>query len=260
MHHRARYAGRSIFLRTATSAPTSPRRRVRPSARFGRHQRPHVNNVNAAPQLIDSDHLHQLARIADTLRPWGVVSPCPHHRQPADHWRPRHVRPLDPAVKAWWPQGQRLYTLIPDFAGSPSRPTRRSARPRQLWPHPADAANTLAAASRPTAAWCFIAPRLQPPLDWRNPKATAPRRLRHLPPSTANSFPTSFVQTKEGPIDFQAREPVSPLFAGLEHTSQAMEVQIHQEVHRPAAPSRLLAPCGSRSSTPTSAPAHEPTQ
>jgi alpha-glucuronidase len=67
-------------------------------------------------------------------------------------------------------------------------------------------------------------------LDWRDPKADRARAAYDIFKPLDGQFAANVVlQIKEGPIDFQAREPVSPLFAGLEHTSQAMEVQITQE-------------------------------
>ena len=62
-----------------------------------------VNNVNAAPQLIDSDNLKQIARIADTLRPWGVhLAMSVAIASPQTIGGLKTYDPLDPAVKAWW--------------------------------------------------------------------------------------------------------------------------------------------------------------
>ena len=67
-------------------------------------------------------------------------------------------------------------------------------------------------------------------LDWRDPKADRARAAYDIfHPLDGKFAPNVIVQTKEGPIDFQVREPVSPLFGGLPHTSQAMELQITQE-------------------------------
>ncbi len=67
-------------------------------------------------------------------------------------------------------------------------------------------------------------------LDWRDPKADRARAAYDIfHPLDGTFAPNVVVQTKEGPIDFQAQEPVSPLFAGLRQTNQAMEVQVTQE-------------------------------
>ena len=96
---------------------------------------------------------------------------------------------------------------------------------------PADAANALAAALAPHGGVVlYRAFVYNHHLDWHDPKADRARAAYDIFHPLDGKFAANvIVQTKEGPIDFQAREPVSPLFAGLEHISQAMEVQITQE-------------------------------
>ncbi|HEY1159583.1 MAG TPA: alpha-glucuronidase family glycosyl hydrolase, partial [Terracidiphilus sp.] len=114
------YAGRSIFFEGG-----NVRTDLTPVAEYARLLASiginglNVNNVNAAPQLLDADHLHQLARIADVLRPWGV-----HLAMSVAIASPQTIGglatydPLDPAVKAWWTaKVAEIYSLIPDFAG-----------------------------------------------------------------------------------------------------------------------------------------------
>jgi alpha-glucuronidase len=229
------YAGRSIFFEGG-----NVRSDLVPVAEYGRLLASvginglNVNNVNAAPQLIDSDHLKQIARIADALRPWGV-----HLAMSVAIASPQTIGglptydPLDPAVKAWWAaKVNEIYALIPDFAGfTVKADSEGQPGPSSFGRTPADAANTLAAALAPhNGVVLYRAFVYNHHLDWHDPKADRARAAYDIfHPLDGKFLPNVIVQTKEGPIDFQAREPVSPLFAGLEHTAQAMEVQITQE-------------------------------
>jgi alpha-glucuronidase len=229
------YAGRSIFFEGG-----NVREDIAPVAEYGRLLASiginglNVNNVNAAPQLIDSDHLKQIARIADALRPWGV-----HLAMSVDIASPQKIGglstydPLDAAVKAWWcAKTKEIYTLIPDFAGfTVKADSEGQPGPASYGRTPADAANLLANALAPYhGVVLYRAFVYDHHLDWHNPKADRARAAYDIfHPLDGHFLPNVIVQTKEGPIDFQAREPVSPLFAGLEHTSQAIEFQITQE-------------------------------
>jgi len=229
------YAGRSIFFEGG-----NVREDLAPVAEYGRLLASiginglNVNNVNAAPQLIDTVHLKQIARIADALRPWGV-----HLAMSVAIASPQTIGglptydPLDPAVKAWWAaKTKEIYELIPDFAGfTVKADSEGQPGPASFGRTPADAANTLAAALAPHGGVVlYRAFVYNHHLDWHDPKADRARAAYDIfHPLDGQFLPNVIVQTKEGPIDFQAREPVSPLFDGLQKTSQAMEVQITQE-------------------------------
>jgi alpha-glucuronidase len=229
------YAGRSIFFDggnvRSDLAPVAEYARLLASIGINGLN---VNNVNAAPQLLDSDHLRQLARIADAMRPWGVRL-----AMSVDIASPQKIGglstydPLDPAVRAWWSaKANEIYALIPDFAGfTVKADSEGQPGPASYGRTPADAANLLAAALE---SHCGIvlyrAFVYNHHLDWRDPKADRARAAYDIFHPLDGKFAANVViQTKEGPIDFQAREPVSPLFAGLEQTNQAMELQITQE-------------------------------
>ena len=229
------YAGRSIFFEAGNVrqdlAPVEEYARLLASIGINGCN---VNNVNAAPRLLDSDHIKQLARIADAMRPWGV-----HLAMSVAIASPQTIGglstydPLDPAVKAWWiAKVNDIYALIPDFAGfTVKADSEGQPGPASYGRTPADAANLLANALQPHGGVVlYRAFVYNHHADWRDPKADRARAAYDIfHPLDCSFAPNVVVQTKEGPIDFQAREPVSPLFAGLEHTSQAMEVQITQE-------------------------------
>jgi alpha-glucuronidase len=229
------YAGRSIFFEGG-----NVREDLAPVAEYGRLLASvginglNVNNVNAAPQLLDSDHLRQLARIASALRPWGVrLAMSVAIASPQKIGGLSTYDPLDPAVRAWWTaKVDEIYTLIPDFAGfTVKADSEGQPGPSSYGRTPADAANLLAAALAPHGGVVlYRAFVYNHHLDWRDPKADRARAAYDIfHPLDGKFAPNVIVQTKEGPIDFQAQEPVSPLFAGLRQTSQAMEIQVTQE-------------------------------
>ncbi|MDI3253409.1 MAG: alpha-glucuronidase family glycosyl hydrolase [Bacillota bacterium] len=193
-----------------------------------------VNNVNAAPDVLSSSSLRELARIADAFRPWGVrlaLSVSMASPQTIGHLST--FDPLDPQVAAWWrSKADEIYSLIPDFAGF----TVKADSEGQLGPShygrsPADAANTLARALRPHGGIVLYRTFVyNHHLDWRDPKADRARAAYDIFHPLDGRFDSNVVlQIKHGPIDFQTREPVSPLLGALEHTSEAMEVQVTQE-------------------------------
>ncbi|MGA3161670.1 MAG: alpha-glucuronidase family glycosyl hydrolase [Terracidiphilus sp.] len=229
------YAGRSIFFEGGNVREdlTAVREYARLLASVGINGC-NVNNVNAAPQLIDSDHLKQVARIADAMRPWGVrLALSVALASPQKIGGLSTYDPADPAVKAWWAvKVNEIYTLIPDFAGfTVKADSEGQPGPTSYGRTPADAANTLAAALAPHGGVVlYRAFVYNHHLDWLDPKADRARAAFDIFHPLDGAFaPNVVVQTKEGPIDFQAQEPVSPLFAGLRQTSQAMEIQVTQE-------------------------------
>ena len=193
-----------------------------------------LNNVNNASAFFTPEMLHGIARIADTMRPYGV-----HVALSADIASPKTLGglptfdPLDPAVQKWWTDKvNEIYTLIPDFAGfTVKADSEGQPGPASYGRSPADAANTLAAALAPHGGVVlYRAFVYNHHLDWRDPKADRARAAFDIfHPLDGKFAPNVIIQTKEGPIDFQAREPVSPLFGGIPHTNQGMELQITQE-------------------------------
>jgi alpha-glucuronidase len=193
-----------------------------------------VNNVNGATSFLTPEMIQGVARIADAMRPWGVrVAMSVDIASPQKIGGLATFDPLDPAVKTWWAQKvDAIYAAIPDFAGfTVKADSEGQAGPASYGRSPADAANTLAAALAPHGGVVlYRAFVYNNHLDYNDLKADRARAAYDIfHPLDGKFLPNVVVQIKYGPVDFQAEEPVSPLFAGLKKTSTAMEVQITQE-------------------------------
>jgi alpha-glucuronidase len=141
--------------------------------------------------------------------------------------------PLDPSVIAWWQKKvDEIYTLIPDFGGFVIKADSEGrVGPSQYHRTPAEAANTVARALAPHHGVVLYRGFVyNNHLDWNDLKADRARAGYDNFHALDGTFePNVVIQIKHGPIDFQVREPVSPLFAALQHTSQAIELQVTQE-------------------------------
>jgi alpha-glucuronidase len=229
------YAGRSIFFDNA---------RVRADlSRAGEYARLlasvgingcDVNNVNADLKMLSPEMIKQLARIADAFRPWGVRLALS-----VDVSSPKMVGgldtfdPLDPKVIAWWKKAvDDVYAAIPDLAGfTVKADSEGRAGPAQYGRSPADAANVIARALKPRGGvLLYRAFVYNHHADWQDLKAERARAAYDIFHPLDGKFDDNvIVQIKNGPIDFQVREPASPLFAGLRQTSVSIEVQATQE-------------------------------
>lgn len=193
-----------------------------------------VNNVNAAPEVLKDDFIPQLARIADAFRPWGVQLSIS-----VDLSSPKVIGGLDTFdaldlnVAAWWRKKfDEIYRQIPDFAGVVIKADSEGrSGPSAYGRTHADAANVIARALKPHGGVVFYRAFVyNHHLDWRNLKNDrAKAAYDNFQPLDGQFEDNAIVQIKNGPIDFQVREPVSPLFAGLHRTNQAIELQITQE-------------------------------
>ena len=193
-----------------------------------------VNNVNSDLRTLTPEMLHEFARIADAFRPWGVrLSLSVDLSSPQVVGKLATFDPLDPEVAAWWQKKvDEIYTLIPDFAGFVVKADSEGrAGPSQYGRTPAEAANVLARALKPHGGIVLYRGFVyNHHLDWNDLKADRARAGYDNFHALDGTFePNVVIQIKHGPIDFQVREPVSPLFAALQHTSQAIELQITQE-------------------------------
>jgi alpha-glucuronidase len=193
-----------------------------------------INNVNADPQILTDNFLPQLARVAEVFRPWGVALSIA-----VDLSSPKVVGgldtfdPQDPRVAAWWRNKiDQIYQQVPDFGGVVVKADSEGRLgPSTYGRTPADAANVIARALAPHGGVVFYRAFVyNHHLDWREPKNDRARAAYDIFHPLDGKFEDNVViQIKNGPIDFQVREPASPLFAGLRNTNQAIELQIIQE-------------------------------
>ncbi len=193
-----------------------------------------INNVNADPKILDDSFLPQLVRIAEVFRPWGVrLSVSVDVGSPKSLGGLSSFDPLDAHVAEWWRvKVDEIYRRIPDFGGFVVKADSEGrAGPLSYGRTPADAANVIARALRPHGGLLFYRAFVYDHhLDWRNPKNDRARAAYDIFHPLDGKFDDNvIVQIKYGPIDFQAREPASPLFGGLEKTNQGIELQITQE-------------------------------
>ncbi len=229
------YGGRSIFWND--NHVVQDLGRVRDYARFLASLGINgctVNNVNADPRLLTAAYVPQLARIADVFRRWGVrLSISVNLASPKLLGDLDTFDPLDPKVEAWWKQkADAIYAAIPDFggflmkAGSEGQPGPATYNRSQ-----SDAANTVARALAPHGGiLVYRAFVYNNHLDWRNPKNDRARAAYDIFHPLDGQFDRNVViQIKNGPIDFQVREPASPLLGGLRKTNEAIELQVTQE-------------------------------
>jgi alpha-glucuronidase len=229
------YAGNSIFFenRSVRADLTRAAEYARLLASVGINGC-NVSNVNADLHIVDADFIPQLARIADVFRPYGVqLGVAVNVSMPKQVGGLDTFDPLDPKVAAWWQRKfDDVYKAIPDFGGVVVKAdSEGQLGPSVYGRNPAEAANVIARALKPHGGVVFYRAFVYDHhLDWNNLKADRARAAYDIFHPLDGKFDDNvIVQTKHGPIDFQVREPVSPLFGGLEKTNQAIELQITQE-------------------------------
>ena len=229
------YAGRSIFFESGKILASNPRiaAYARLLASVGINGC-NINNVNANPHLLDEENLPQLAIVANTLRQWGVqLSISVNLSSPKAIGGLETFDPLDSKVAEWWRKKvDALYAAIPDFGGFVVKADSEG----QLGPSfygrtPADAANVIAHALKPHNGVVFYRAFVyNHHLDWRDPKNDrAKAAYENFRPLDGKFEDNVIIQIKHGPIDFQVREPVSPLLGALQNTNEAIELQVTQE-------------------------------
>jgi alpha-glucuronidase len=229
------YAGRSIFFdQGAVRADVSAAGRyARLLASVGINGCT-INNVNADAGLLRRENVAQIARIAAAFRPYGVrLSLSIAMNSPQLIGGLKTFDPLAPEVIAWWQEKvDEIYKEIPDFAGVIIKAdSEGQPGPSQYGRTPAQAANVLARALKPHGGVVLYRGFVyNHHLDWQDPKADRARAGFDNFHNLDGQFDDNvIVLIKHGPIDFQVREPVSPLFAGLHKTNEAIELQITQE-------------------------------
>jgi alpha-glucuronidase len=187
-----------------------------------------LNNVNANAQILTPVYLRKVRALADTFRPWGVrVYLSAKFTAPIEIGGLKTADPLDPAVRAWWrAKADEIYRSIPDFGGFLVKANSEGQPgPQDYHRTHADGANMLAEALRPHGGIVIWRAFVYSSSDQDRAKQ-AYDEFRPLDGKFARNV---IVQVKNGPVDFQPREPFSPLFGAMPHTRLAMEVQITKE-------------------------------
>ncbi|MBI1761567.1 MAG: alpha-glucuronidase [Acidobacteria bacterium] len=224
------YAGRSLWDWNALPEKIDPRLHdyARANASLGINGAA-LNNVNASAQSLSTAYLLKAAAIANVFRPYGVrVFLSARFSAPIELGGLKTADPFDPAVAAWWKQkATEIYQLIPDFGGFVVKANSEGQPgPRTYNRNHVDGANMLAAAVAPhhgVVIWRAFVYDAKPDYD------RAAAAYDNLQPFDGKFAPNVLLQVKNGPIDFQPREPFHPLFGALPKTQVMPEFQITQE-------------------------------
>ncbi|MBS4194126.1 alpha-glucuronidase family glycosyl hydrolase [Lederbergia citri] len=232
------YSGKSIFYEN--NRITKNLGRIKDYARFLSSvgiNAISINNVNVwklETKLITNEFLPDVANIADIFRSYGIkIFLSINFASPIEIGQLQTADPLDPDVIKWWKnKAEEIYNFIPDFGGFVVKAdSEHRPGPFTYNRNHADGANLLANALKPYGGlviWrCFVYNCLQ---DWRDRSTDrAKAAYDHFKPLDGEFLDNVILQVKNGPMDFQVREPVSPLFGALEKTNQMLEFQITQE-------------------------------
>lgn len=224
------YAGRSLWRWEALPDTVDPRLRdyARANASVGINGAV-LNNVNASARSLSAEYLGKTAAIAGVFRPYGIrVYLSARFSSPIELGGLKTADPLDPEVITWWKKkADEIYRAIPDFGGflvkanSEGQPGPRTYNRSHV-----EGANMLAAALAPhggVVMWRAFVYDMKPGYD------RAGAAYDNLQPFDGRFAPNVLLQVKNGPIDFQPREPFHPLFGAMPKTQLMPELQITQE-------------------------------
>jgi alpha-glucuronidase len=188
-----------------------------------------LNNVNARPDSLSRAYLLKAAAVADVLRPYGIrVYLAANFAAPRSLGGLPTADPLDPAVARWWREkADEIYKVIPDFGGFLVKANSEGQPgPQDYGRTHADGANVLADAVAPhkgIVMWrAFV---YSSDVDPDRVK----RAYLEFVPLDGRFRENVIVQVKNGPLDFQPREPFSPLFGAMPRTPLMAELQVTQE-------------------------------
>ena len=193
-----------------------------------------INNVNADVRVLGPGLLPDVTRIAAAFRRWGVrVALSVDFGSPKTLGGLDTFDPLDGRVAGWWKSKvAEVYAAVPDLAGFVLKADSEGrVGPSVYGRTHADAANVVARALRAHGGLLFYRGFVYDHhMDWRNLKNDRARAAYdNFQPLDGQFDDNVIIQIKNGPIDFQVREPASPLFGALEKTNQAVELQVTQE-------------------------------
>jgi len=224
------YAGHSIFDWNKMPDYLDPRYTVmaRADASVGINGIS-VNNVSADVWMLSSMYIGKLAALADVLRPYGIrVYVAARFSAPIELGKLKTADPADPAVQAWWKKEvDSIYRRIPDFGGFVVKANSEGQPgPRDYDRTQAEGANVIADALAPHGGIVFWRAFVYSEKD---PTDRAKQAYNEFKPLDGKFRDNVFVQTKNGAIDFQPREPAHPMFGAMPKTNLALEVQITKE-------------------------------
>jgi alpha-glucuronidase len=224
------YAGRSLWQWNDLPDKLSPRYTdyARACASIGINGAV-INNVNADPQILAAGNLRKVAALAGVWRPFGVrMYLCANFAAPVRVGGLATADPLDKGVADWWKaKAGEIYGLIPDFGGFLVKANSEGQPgPKTYGRTHADGANVLADALAPhkgSVLWrAFV-------YDEAIDPDRAKRACIEFTRLDGQFRPNVAIQVKNGPVDFQPREPFHPLFGGMKQTPVIAEIQATQE-------------------------------
>ena len=187
-----------------------------------------LNNVNAKPEALSTASLEQTKAIADLLRPYGIrVYLSINFASPIKVGGLTTADPLDKKVVAWWKEKvNEIYKLIPDFGGFLVKANSEGEPgPQDFGRTHADGANMLARVLKPHKGIVMWRAFVYAP---QSPDRANQAYLEFMP-LDGQFADNVIIQIKNGPIDFQPREPYSPLFTAMQKTQMMVEFQLTQE-------------------------------
>ena len=236
------YAGLSIFWSLENGQPKAINRELikeyaQANASIGINGTV-LNNVNASPKMLSAIYINKVKEIADILRPYGIkvylsVNFASPMSIPAKGFNKgkalKTADPLNAQVKAWWKaKAKEIYEQIPDFGGFLVKANSEGQPgPFHYKRTHADGANTLADAVKPYGGIIM----------WRSFVYGAAHKGEDRVKQAVSEFASLdgkfrdnvILQSKNGPLDFQPREPYAPIFDNIKKTKQMAELQITQE-------------------------------
>lgn len=224
------YAGKSLWAWDSLPATLSPRYRdyARANASIGINGSV-LTNVNANATVLTAPYLTKAAAIAGVLRPYGIrVYLTARFSAPIEIGGLKTADPLDPAVRDWWKARiDEIYAIIPDFGGFVVKANSEGQPgPQDYKRTHADGANMFADALAPHGGivmWRAFVYSPDVPVD------RVRQAYDEFQPLDGAFRDNVMVQVKNGALDFQPREPFSPLFGAMPKTPLMMEFQITKE-------------------------------
>lgn len=227
------YAGNSIFWRKKDSLIVTESDRklwqeyARANASIGINGAV-LNNVNASPIILTPDYLNRVKAIAGILRPYGIKTYLSVNiSSPFILGKLKTSDPLDPDVIHWWnAKVKEIYHVIPDLGGFLVKASSEGQPgPQDFGRTHADGANMLADAVKSYGGIVMWRAFVYSPND----KDRAKQAFNEFIPFDGKFRDNVIIQVKNGPVDFQPREPFSPLFGAMKKTPVMPEFQVTQE-------------------------------